>query len=85
MGYYLKPQCVIVLIAIGLEELYEYTIICKNKNTKNRTKKYHKTKSILRDKFVLILAGGLIVFFLNLAIGNYVLSDDFTKDNSMPA
>lgn len=85
MGYYLKPQCVIVLIAIGLEELYEY-IIYKNikKSTKNNTKKYIKTKSILKDKFVPLLAGVLIMFFLNMAVGKYVLPDDFTRDNSMP-
>jgi len=87
MGYYLKPQCVIVLIAIGLEELYEYIITYKNikKSKINNTKKYHKTKSILKDKFVPLLAGVLIMCFLNMFVGKYVLPDDFTRDNSMPA
>lgn len=36
-------------------------------------------------KKLLLLAGVLIMFFLDTAVGKYVLPDDFTRDNSMPA
>ncbi len=85
MGYYLKPQCIIVLIAIVLKELYEYIIFIKNSNIKNKIKKYNKNKSILKDKFIPLLIGGGFMFFLNFALGSFILPDDFTKNNSMPA